>query len=114
MAKKRKFEDAFRARVNHDPTLRAKYGDAWDKIASALKQERTLAVKSRFYGFGGSQLLSIAGIWSACRAERIARLGPLPHTAATVSRRPGVWCRATCRSTRSREADSCGAAHGRT
>ncbi|HXS26010.1 MAG TPA: S46 family peptidase [Gemmatimonadales bacterium] len=62
MAKKRKFEDAFRARVNHDPTLRGKYGDAWDKIAAALKQERTLAVKSRFYGFGGSQLLSMAGI----------------------------------------------------
>ncbi len=62
MAKKRKFEDDFRARVNRDPKLRAKYGDAWNRIALALKEQRTLAVKSRFYGFGGSQLLSMAGV----------------------------------------------------
>jgi hypothetical protein len=62
MARKRKFEQDFRARVSRDPKLRAKYGDAWNRIALALKEQRTLAVKSRFYGFGGSQLLSMAGL----------------------------------------------------
>ncbi len=62
MVKKRKFEDDFRARVNRDPKLRARYGDAWNRIALALKEQRTLAVKSRFYGFGASQLLSMAGV----------------------------------------------------
>ena len=76
MAKKRKFERDFRARVNRDPTLRVKYGDAWDRIAVALKEERTLAVKSRFYGFGGSQLLSIAGV-----LVRLPEQGALPDSA---------------------------------
>ena len=62
MAKKRKFESDLRARVNRDPKLRAKYGDAWDKIALALKEQRTLAVKARYYNFGASQLLTMAGL----------------------------------------------------
>jgi len=62
MARKRKFEQDFRARVNRDPKLRVKYGDAWDRIALALKEQRTLAVRARYYNFGASQLLTIAGL----------------------------------------------------
>ncbi len=62
MAKKRAFERSFRARINADPKLRVRYANAWDKIGAALAEQRSFATKSRYYGFGGSQLLSWAGI----------------------------------------------------
>jgi hypothetical protein len=62
MAKKRAFERSLRARISADPKLRARYAGAWDKIAAALTEQRSFATKSRYYGFGGSQLLSWAGI----------------------------------------------------
>ncbi|HEX5387462.1 MAG TPA: S46 family peptidase [Gemmatimonadales bacterium] len=61
MARKRAFERDFRARVNANPKLRARYGGAWDAIAAALKQERTFAPQLHWYGFAGSQLLGLAG-----------------------------------------------------
>ena len=76
MARKRTFERDFRARVNRDPKLRARYGDAWTRIAEALRQERTVAAKSRYYGFGGSQLLALAGI-----IVRVPEQGALPDSA---------------------------------
>ncbi len=76
MARKRTFERDFRARVNRDPRLRARYGDAWTKIAEALRQERAVAAKSRYYGFGGSQLLALAGI-----IVRVPEQGALPDSA---------------------------------
>ncbi|HUQ20331.1 MAG TPA: S46 family peptidase [Gemmatimonadaceae bacterium] len=66
MAQKRAFEAEFRARINADPALRAKYGFAWDSIAAAERQLGTFAAQSRNYGFGpsatlaGSQLLAMA------------------------------------------------------
>jgi peptidase S46-like protein len=76
MARKRTFERDFRARVNRDPKLRARYGDAWIRIAEALRQERAVAAKSRYYGFGGSQLLALAGI-----IVRVPEQGALPDSA---------------------------------
>ncbi len=61
MARKRAFERDFRRRIQADPRLRARYGGAWDAIAGALARERTLAVRARYYGFGGSTLLALAG-----------------------------------------------------
>ncbi len=61
MAKKRTFERDFRGRVNADPKLRLRYGNAWTAIATAITQQKALALKSRYYTFGGSQLVGFAG-----------------------------------------------------
>ncbi len=61
MAKKAAFEREFRGRIAADPKLRAEYGGAWDAIAGAIREERGFALQSRYYGFGGSQLLGLAG-----------------------------------------------------
>jgi hypothetical protein len=62
MARKRAFERDFRARVNANPSLRARYGSAWDAIANALKEEATFARNLQWQSFGGgSSLLNIAG-----------------------------------------------------
>jgi hypothetical protein len=82
MARKRAFERDFRARVNRDPKLRARYGDAWTRIAEALRQERTVATKARYYGFGGSQLLALAGI-----IVRVPEQGALPDSARLAAYR---------------------------
>ncbi|HEX6088799.1 MAG TPA: S46 family peptidase [Gemmatimonadales bacterium] len=61
MARKAAFEREVRARVARDAQLRARYGGAWDAIARAQAQLARLNVRSRYYGFGGSQLLGYAG-----------------------------------------------------
>ncbi|HEY9014273.1 MAG TPA: S46 family peptidase, partial [Gemmatimonadales bacterium] len=61
MAKKRGFERDFRRRIAADPKLKAKYGGAWDAIATAQRQLAGLAKQQRWYGFGGSPLLNVAG-----------------------------------------------------
>jgi len=61
MAKKKAFEEDFRRRIEADPELRGKYGGAWDAIAGAQAELASFAAESRFYGFGGSQLLGMAG-----------------------------------------------------
>ena len=76
MARKRAFEKQFRARVSRDPKLAARYGDAWTKIGTALTEQRSLATRARYYGFGGSQLLSLAGI-----LVRVPEQGALPDSA---------------------------------
>jgi len=60
---KRSWEREFRARVDADPALRRQYGLAWDDLARIKSEERTLDVRSRYYGFGAyrSRLLSMAG-----------------------------------------------------
>ena len=61
MARKAAFEADFRARIGADPELRARYGGAWDAIAEAQREIASLATKSTYYGFGGSQLMGLAG-----------------------------------------------------
>jgi len=61
MARKAAFEGDFRRRIDADPELRAKYGGAWDAIAMAQGEVASFAAQSRYYGFGGSQLLGFAG-----------------------------------------------------
>ena len=61
MARKKSFEDDFRRRIDADSELRARYGGAWDAIAEAQAGVASLAAQSRYHGFGGSQLLGIAG-----------------------------------------------------
>ncbi|HEX5575823.1 MAG TPA: S46 family peptidase [Gemmatimonadales bacterium] len=61
MAKKRAFERDFRRRIAADPKLKARYGTSWDAIATAQKQLAGLAKQQRWYSFGGSPLLNVAG-----------------------------------------------------
>ncbi len=61
MAKKLAFENDFRSRIDADPKLKQKYGPAWDKIATAQRELAAMDVKNRYYTFGGSQLLNLAG-----------------------------------------------------
>ncbi|HEY3011154.1 MAG TPA: S46 family peptidase [Gemmatimonadales bacterium] len=61
MAKKRDFERDFRRRIAADPKLRARYGSAWDAIATAERELTAMNKQLRWYNFGGSQLLNAAG-----------------------------------------------------
>ena len=59
MAKQRKDEEAFKARVMGNAQWKAAYGGAWDAIAEAEKKEAT-RVKDRFFHGLNSQLASLA------------------------------------------------------
>jgi len=61
MAKKAAFEADFRRRVDADSQLRAQYGGAWDAIADAQAELASFDAQNRFYGFGGSGILGMAG-----------------------------------------------------
>lgn len=74
MAKKAAFEHDFRARIDADPALKAKYGDAWEQIADAQTELATFAGQARFYAMSGSTLLS----W-AVGLVRYARQAELPE-----------------------------------
>ena len=60
MARKRSFEQDFRARVNKDAKLRGQFGTAWARIDSAQQQLKRIAVQARYYPLAGSTLLNVA------------------------------------------------------
>lgn len=62
MARKRAFEEDFRSRINADPTLRARYGGAWDAIASAQADLAAFAAETRYFGFSPSPLSLAASL----------------------------------------------------
>ena len=76
MARKENFERDFRSRIEKDAALRVKYAGAWDAIAAAERERTSFAVKARWYGFGGSQLLNVAG-----GLVRLPAQGALPDSA---------------------------------
>jgi hypothetical protein len=57
MAKKRAFEQEFRARIAADPKLQAQYGGTWDAIAAAQRELATFSPQLRYRGFGGGSTL---------------------------------------------------------
>jgi hypothetical protein len=61
MAAKAHFEQDFRTRIAADAALQQRYGGAWDAIAKAQRELASFAVESRWYDFGGSNLLGLAG-----------------------------------------------------
>jgi hypothetical protein len=76
MGKKAAFERDFRARIQRDPALAARYGSVWDDIARMQAELASFAVPARWYGFGGSALLNYAG-----GIVRLAEQGALPDFA---------------------------------
>jgi len=73
MARKAAFEKEFRARIDADPTLKAKYGGTWDAIADAQLELATFATQARYYAMNGSTLLR----W-AIDLVRVAQQSALP------------------------------------
>ena len=62
MAKKRRFETDFRARVSANARLRAQYGNAWTEIERAQRELAGMATQLQWQSFGGgSALLNLAG-----------------------------------------------------
>ena len=64
MARKRQWEQSFRARVQSDPAMRRQYAGAWTQIADGRRQLAAIDVRRRYSGFGayGSRLLQFAGL----------------------------------------------------
>ena len=81
MARKRAFESDFRARVERDPALRARYGRAWGEVERAQQALARVYDRQRFHGYaGGSTLLTLAAHLVRIPAEApkadSARLAP--------------------------------------
>jgi hypothetical protein len=71
MAWKRKWEGDFRAKVQADPALEAKYGTAWDEVERINKELASLDVRRRYHSFNayGSRLVTLAGLLVRAPAE---------------------------------------------
>jgi len=64
MAWKRKWENDFRAKVQANPSLKAKYGNAWTVVEHINQELAALDVPRRYHSFNayGSRLLNVAGL----------------------------------------------------
>jgi hypothetical protein len=71
MAWKRKWEGDFRAKVQADPALEAKYGTAWDEVERINKELASVDVRRRYHSFNayGSRLVTLAGLLVRAPAE---------------------------------------------
>jgi hypothetical protein len=87
MAKKRAFERDFRRRVETNPSLKAKYGEAWNEIARAEKELTSFANELQWQSFGGgSNALNFAG-----GIVRVPLMATLPDSARLPQYRgPGL------------------------
>ena len=77
MAKKRAFEQEFRARIAADPKLQAQYGGTWDAIAAAQRELASFNPQLRYRGFGGGSTLLQLG----AGLLRVATEGGKPDSA---------------------------------
>lgn len=73
MERKATFETDFRHRIQGDPRLADRYGDAWDAIADAQLELATFATPARYYALDGSRVLD-----HAMTLVRLARQTGLP------------------------------------
>jgi hypothetical protein len=64
MSWKRKWEDDFRAKVQANPDLKARFGNAWDEVATINQELTALDVRRRYHAFNafGSRLMTLAGL----------------------------------------------------
>jgi hypothetical protein len=64
MSWKKKWEDDFRAKVQANADLRARYGAAWDEVAKINQELASLDVRRRYHAFSayGSRLMTVAGM----------------------------------------------------
>ena len=83
MAKKRAFEQEFRARIAADPKLQAQYGGTWDAIAAAQRELGTFNPELRYRGFGGGSTLLQLG----AGVVRIATESGKPDSARLIQYR---------------------------
>jgi len=60
MAHRKAAEDEFRAKINADPELKKKYGDAWDIIANLVEKQKENSKQRMFQRISGSSLASKA------------------------------------------------------
>ena len=87
MAKKRAFEQEFRARIAADPRLQARYGATWEEIAKAQKELASFSTQLRYRGFGGGSTL----MQLAAGLVRVASESGKPDSARlTQYRGPGL------------------------
>ena len=71
MTWKRKWEGDFKAKVQADPALKARYGTAWDEVETINRELASLDVRRRYHSFNayGSRLLTVAGLLVRAPAE---------------------------------------------
>ena len=71
MTWKRKWEGDFRAKVQADPALKARYGTAWAEVEKINQELASLDVRRRYHSFNayGSRLLTVAGLLVRAPAE---------------------------------------------
>ncbi|MCC6671213.1 MAG: S46 family peptidase [Planctomycetes bacterium] len=60
MAAKKVAEEAFRSRIDAQPDLKKKFGDAWDKLAAVQKDRMAMTPSLAFHTPGGNNLIARA------------------------------------------------------